>query len=178
VKLLSTSAATWSSVSTTSVIGSIVEIAAGTNYNERVGRWIDIHDLRLTLTLLGGQSNIVTDDVYNCVRVVVFKARSDFSAAFTLTTVFSPAMLAGIERVYFDRTVPLIPPGHDTTGYQTAVRQLNLVVPLRTRLSYQSANANSSDPSRIFLGLVSDSVAASNPGLAAGSGIVTTFVDP
>jgi len=175
--MLTTSPATLASVGTASVVQSVVEIGGGTAYNERVGRYIELQDLRLTLTLLGGQSNLATDDVYNAVRIVVFRADTGFSSAFTLATVFSPQILNGLEKVYFDRTVVLQPPAADTTGYMVATKQLNLVIPLRELHSYISANANGSAPSRVFLGMVSDSVAVSNPGLAASSAIVTTYLD-
>jgi len=178
LKQLVTSAATWSSVgSAASVIGSVVEIGGGTAYNERVGRNVTLHDLRLTLTLLGGQSNLATDDGYNTFRVVVFQAETGFSTNFALATQFTPAILNGLIRVFFDKTYVLQPPGLDTVGYMPASKMLTAVIPLGIKHTYVSANSNGSAPYRIFLGMVSDSVAVSNPGIQSTSSIVTTYTD-
>lgn len=125
-------------------------------------------------TLVGGQSNIVTDDQRNTVRIAVVKAPYSWtpSGLFNLIAASDERVLQ-VNRILFDKTFLLMSPGRDGTGYMPSGAQLDIDIPLSGKIIFNSASAASDIGDVFFIVMVSDSTVNPNPGFVSGNGSAT-----
>lgn len=165
----------FSSISTAvSFIDLSALIGAGTDYFNRVGRQITQHNLSLSGTLVGGQSNLATDDPYNVLRISVVKGNVGMTfGVWGLTQVLSADTVIGLDRVLMDRFITLESPGRNSTGYMPAIKRVDFSVDLRNVVThFTTAAAGSQNGETCFLVMISDSTVMSNPGFVDGSWVL------
>jgi len=165
------------SISSTVSITDIGQVSAGTDYNNRIGRTMEIVKFKLVGQIIGGQSNLGTDEQRNTFRIALIEANAGFTASgFKNYSVLDPRLWPGMVRVLYDRSISLASPGRDTTGYMPAAKELNIAVPMHLVIKYTGTAANSDSTTSLFLLMVSDSAISPNPGFTGGSAIVE-FID-
>jgi len=134
--------------------------------------------MRLDLqgTIVGGQSNLVTDDAYNFVRfgVVICEPGTTISA-FNLNSLADPRAHQGVIKWVHDETIPLCVRGLDSTGYVPNPVVLKKTFQINQDLTYYNATTGISGRTVLFY-MVSDSAAASHPGFTSGL-LTGWFVD-
>lgn len=165
----------FSSVSTAvSYIDLTALMGAGTDYYNRVGRQITQKWLSVSGTLVGGQSNLATDDPYNVFRITVVKGNVGMTfGTWGLTQVLSPDTILGLDRVLLDRFITLESPGRDSTGYMRAVKRVEFSVRLPDVVThFTTAAAGSQNGETCYLVMISDSAVVSNPGFVDGSWVL------
>lgn len=170
--------ATWStgtgtSIGTTPAILDIGDrIIEGTDVDDRVGREIYVDKLEFRATLIGGQSNLATDDKYNVFRLAVLAGTPGtmplaIASNFSNSYFMDPRGMGGLDVVLFDRSFTLASPGRDSTGYMPPIKEIVIDVPVRRKLKYLGPTGSPSFR-ELYLVAVSDSSAAPNPGFANG----------
>lgn len=165
----------FSSVSTSvAYIDLCALIGAGTDYYNRVGRQITQQHLSVSGTLVGGQSNLATDDPYNVFRMTVVKGNVGMTfGTWGLTQVLSADTILGLDRVLYDRCITLSSPGRDSTGYMRAVQRVDISVRLPDVVThFTTAAAGSQNGETCYLVMISDSSVVSNPGFVDGSWVL------
>lgn len=164
--------ANFSSVSTIcSTLDLASLITAGTGYDQRVGRSCYIKGLVVEGTLHGGQSNLVTDDNHNTVRIIAVRGvpavvATSLTASFTLS--YAPIngeTLSGVKEVLFDQQYELPSAGPDSTGYMPSIKHVKTYIPINRYFTYYSGGPSDDT---VFLSMVSDSTAVSHPGFVSG----------
>lgn len=149
-------------------------IGAGTDYFNRVGRQITLQSLTVSGTMVGGQSNLATDDPYNVVRISVVKGNVGMTfGVWGLTQVLSTDTVLGLDKVYMDSFLTLQSPGQASTGYMPAVKRVEFSVDLRHVVThFTTAAAGSQNGETCYLVMVSDSTVMPNPGFINGSWVL------
>lgn len=154
-----------------------------TNTTDVTGRWtrkIRLLKFQLQGLLVGGQSNLVTDDAYNGVRIVLFEgapglASVDF-AGFDQNVHLQPG-ISGITRIFMDRMIALRVSAPDSTGYVPACTTVSFSRGVHTICVFdQSGAAYPAAGASLYLAMISDSAAVSNPGFTIGH-FTLTFID-
>jgi hypothetical protein len=164
--------AAFGSISDEWIIQDCSYLQAGTDLVRRLGRKVRITGFGLQGLLVGGQSNLETDDAYNNVRLVIFigttsMASGDWSSL-SISNHIVPGQ-TGVTRVLFDRTYALKVHAPDSTGYVPACKAFNLHIPVTVNVLYNTdAQAYASGSLSLYFALVSDSSAVSNPGFTSG----------
>jgi len=144
-------------------------IAQGLGPNERIGDVVRVRQIRLSGFLVGGQTNVVTDDAYNSFRIVVFSHTVGSTITFSMTDLLDPRFNQGLRRVFYDQSFALPSPGRDSTGYMPAVRKIEIAIPLNFMQLYTGSGATAVAQEELAIGMVSDSVGVPNPGFESGS---------
>ena len=146
----------------------------GTDIYNRVGRQVTLQSLSVSGTMVGGQSNVVTDDPYDVVRISVVKGNVGMTfSGFTISSVLTPDTQIGLDRVLLDRFVTLSSPSRDSTGYMQAMKRIDFQVDLRRVVThFTTAAAGSQNGETCYLVVVSDSSTVPNPGFVDGAWVV------
>jgi hypothetical protein len=163
------------SVSTT-VSNVSLGVGAGAEVTQRIGRTVVYKRLHLCAQLTGGQTNVVADDARNSFRIVIADADIGVTPTFTLNDILDPRFIAGLQKVYYDKTFSLATPGRDSTGYLPASREIFIDVPVDKIQTYFGSATNAQSRSSLCMFCVSDSVAVPSPGFTNG-GAYVTFTD-
>lgn len=146
--------------------------ACGTDIGNRIGRVINLRRFFLRGMLVGGQSNLVTDDSYNTVRMVCFVGRAGLvTADWAARNIDDPVLpgVDGVKQVLVDRVITLQVPALDSTGYIPATKHVAWETNLSLQVEYGEAAASvPAGSDSLYLALVSDSAAAPNPGFTVG----------
>jgi hypothetical protein len=163
----------FSSVSTTSIpVELTTSIDEGDDFSNRDGRKIFFDSLLLQGTLVGGQSNVVTDDAYNLFRIIVYEnAGTAAPPAIGVTAFLTPEITASMGKIFYDGLVMLHTPGLNSTGYIPAVKLVSVTIPIKKYIRYATTTGIGS-PNGIYLVMVSDSSAVSHPGFVAGTYVI------
>jgi hypothetical protein len=173
--------ATHASVGTTWVLADVAQIAGGTDIVNRVGRRLRVLTGRVAVSLAGGQSNLVTDDVYNSVRLVVVLASDTLVAADWATILLRTPAVVGlwpkVRRFLLDKTVVLSTYGPDSVGYVNKVVRREFTVPVNITLEWDGVNATDHSSNTLYFAMISDSAAVSHPGLVEPSLFYAGFTD-
>ncbi len=161
----------FSAVSTTVVTRSLAAlIATGSDLGNRVGRSIQPIDFDLDGMLVGGQSNLSTDDKYNTVRILIWYGISGASSpGFSAGGYLDPRYFSAVDSIIFDRKYNLRSFAPDSTGYMPAQLHVHLRVPLRRRISFSDTSAGTESGLVPYISIVSDSSAPPSPGFVNGS---------
>jgi len=117
---------------------------------------------------VGGQSNLVTDDARNVVRLIVAKVIKGGAFAPSVTSILTPYVFPTLVKVYHDSQLELHSTAPDSTGYMPAQKHVKLNIRLNELITYAGQNAADSAAYDIIMYMVSDSAAASNPGFVTG----------
>lgn len=161
----------FASVSTTTVFRDLFAyIAQGTDINNRLSRSIKSEWVVIRGTLMGGQSNLATDDNRNSFRVSLVEVVPGTSpSGFGLSTVPDVRLTAGFQRIVWDKVIELESPGKDSTGYMPAIVPFSLKIPYRKLMRYTTSSTAPTTGSTLMLIASSDSAVASNPGFVDGT---------
>lgn len=168
-----------SSIGTGMLLLSTSDVSQGTDDYQRIGRQIRIVEIGYRGTLVGGQSNLATDDKYNFVRMTFLKGDTDkmydvlSSSPPTVTGRLTPGLIAGLDRVLTDQVISLPSPGRDSTGYMPPIRVVSLSKQVNIVVNF---GASAYPTPAVSLMLVSDSSLVPHPGFTDGYAYVK-FVD-
>lgn len=151
----------------------LTDISQGDSVIHRSGRELMIKAFHLNGILVGGQSNLATDDNRNIVRVVLGlwdNSTPLTTAGADINSYIAPkqAQGAGLVKKYIDMIIPLVSQGQDSTGYMPAMRKINKFLKMSRKIQY-SADTSTSSNTFLVLSMISDSSAVSNPGFVQGS---------
>lgn len=152
------------------------QIQIGTALTQRVGRSIHIKRISLDGILVGGQSNLATDDNRNTVRLVCAEMDVGASLSIAVGDILDPRTQRGIQRIYYDQLIFLQSPGRDSTGYMPAMRRVSISLPINRDLSYVTDGLNGESRTYFAWFMVSDSLLAANPGFTSGA-TLTEYTD-
>lgn len=172
----------FASISTSGAIYDMCSnIAEGAEINQRIGRSVKLRRLDVYGTLVGGQTNLVTDDRYNTVRITVFTGAPGIGVGginWSLNAIADPRTCNGVERILYDEVVTLRSFSRDSTGYMPAQRAVRFSVSLSGRRQLFSAlTSGSQSCSTVYLYMVSDSAAVANPGFVSGVASISWIDD-
>jgi len=168
----------FSSVSTSGhQIELLSEIVQGTNFYQRIGNKVHVSHIVLTYHMVGGQSNIGTDDAFNVVAVRLIETPGSTTPTIPpvcgVVTVQSTKSL----RVLHTEEYRLLSRCPDDTGYMPATKYQHCVIPINSDYVWNQDEGDIYPMKRIYLQIVTDSAIASNPGISVGK-VTTFFTDP
>jgi hypothetical protein len=156
-------------ISNTTVVNVVTSgIIGGDDFTNRNGRQILVRQVRLSGLLVGGQSNVITDDAYNQVRIVVYTMGSNNALTFDLTASLDPRVQQNLKHVYLDKLITLHSPARDSVGYLPAIREVNFKVSMQFNQDYVSLAVNATTGDYLAIAMVSDSTAVPHPGFVSG----------
>lgn len=150
-------------------------VVGGYTLVERIGRQINLLNVRLFGTLVQGVVDGIADDRYNVVRIVLATHSAGNAPTIPLSTPISRSNTRYLEEVLYDKTVVLYSPAPDSTGYLPAIKHIDRTIPVNRKFNYYS-HTGGATPIELSLIMVSDSAAVPNPGFVQGSWTVT-FTD-
>jgi len=162
----------FSSISTTWTEADRSNIPAGAGESQRVGRQVAITGVHLDGVLESGVSNIVTDDKFNLVRVVIGLWTSATPCTGLDRNLPITKWYQGKGKLVhklFDQVFSLESPWRDSTGYMPALQKVSIHRRLKNPVivTYADDSVNYPDK-RVIFSIVSDSSAVSNPGFIQG----------
>lgn len=158
----------WVEVDLTNIAQSVTQVT-------RVGDHIRAKSFSLNGVLVGGQSNLATDDNRNIVRIVL--AWWDSSSATPLATngatidsrIQSDELFGkGLLKMIYNKTVVLTSSGRDSTGYMPAQRFVKIWKKLYRYVSYSNVTGTTAGQ-KLILSMISDSAVVSHPGFVQGN---------
>jgi len=147
-------------------------LAQGDDIGQRNGRRIYLRGLEIRGILAGAQSNIVTDDAYNNLRIVVARYTGTAGGITPLGSSgggvnFSGPVVPGYGQnclqVYYDKTHSLQSPGRDSVGYIATAKPISIKLKLNMLCTFQGTGSGSNND-HIVVSCISDSLVAPNPG--------------
>lgn len=147
-------------------------IRVGADFSQRIGRQIRLTRLNMKGMLVGGQSNLATDDPRNVVRIVIALVDGSFDAtsmaALTLSTPITNQNVTGLLKIYADRLYNLRVFSRDSTGYVPCQLEVSVSTPLNALVHYNDSIGGFSPVPRVYVMFLSDSAVVSNPGFVSG----------
>jgi hypothetical protein len=145
-------------------------IAQGTDVANRLGRSIRSESVVIRGVICGGQVNVATDDNRNSFRVSLIECVPGTSpSSFTLNVVPDVRLVAGFQRIIWDKVIDLETPGKDSTGYLPALVPFSLRIPYRKLMRYTTSSTAPTTGSTLMLVCSSDSSAVAHPGFVDGT---------
>lgn len=172
----------------TSIPSTWVEVAGcnpgqGTAKNQRVGTKIRIKSIEVNAVLAAGANQVVTDDAYNVMRIVIGKyatqtatplATAGISINDPIKKDWNNARSTLIQK-YCDRYVPLMVTSTEKgagDGYAPQLKKFKFYKRFRNFVVTYNDDTINYPSSRLLLGFISDSAAVTNPGFICGYTIV------
>ena len=175
---------TWNTIGTTWRVQNLLP-SVGADFASLIGKKYELVGIRLSGTLVGGQSNLVTDDPWDHVRIVA----CEMTGSARVIPVNMPTMTWGIhtpirlkspvspadgttcyiKRKLFDKTFKIVSPGRDSTGYIQGTREVYIYKRFKKPLVLEyETNGQANPTSYVSVNFISDSSAVPNPGFANG----------
>jgi len=152
-------------------------ITQGTNFYHRIGNKIFLKHIILSYHIVGGQSNLGTDDAYNVVAVRLLETPGATTPNIPpVCGVVTPQSTKALSVLYSDE-YRLLSRCPDDTGYMPATRYQHCLIPINRVYTWNQDEGDAYPMKRIYLQIVTDSAIASNPGLSVGK-ITIFFFDP
>lgn len=153
----------------------VLDLPYITNTTDVVGRWtrkLIITEFGMDGLLVGGQSNFVTDDPFNAVRIIVAVVAPGFVSAdmavYSISSHIQPGVVK-IERKVVDRIINLQVPAKDSVGYIPASSRVSVRLPMNVTCVYDQAGSDfPTAGSSLAMMMVSDSSVAPHPGFTSG----------
>lgn len=160
---------TFGSVGSTSV-SQFLAISQGIDANQRIGRHITVTGFEVVGNLIGGQSNLSTDDRYNQVRIAIVQTNAGQAPTMDLVSPLDPRFnsAVGLRRVLFDQVYTLVSPGKDSTGYMPAARRIEIRGRCNIPIVFNGSGGSTACVNTVGIVMVSDSGLAPNPGFTQG----------
>jgi len=158
--------------SSNSIYNCSAAISQGTDFNVRIGRAIRIRAIRISGSLIGGQSNVALDEQRNSFRVVVGLVNVGATFTFSVTDMFDPRTRSGLKKIYYDKTMLMLSPGRDSVGYMPSGRQIELRIPVNHEQLYTGSSGSTQTDDSLIVSMVSDSSTTPNPGFVNGQLII------
>jgi len=163
-------------VSTTvSTLDLLKSISQGDEINQRDGRAIRALAVELTGgCLVGGQVNLVTDDVYNFFRLGFIRCNvgTDLSG-FNMNALADPRAFPGVLEWLHDEVIAMPVRGLDSVGYVPNPIVVKRSVKINKVLTFTGSAINTQSGETVLMYCVSDSAAAAHPGFT--NGLVTLW---
>lgn len=164
----------------------LATLAAGTDFTNRVGRDILVHNLLVKGTMFGGAQGSGFDDLYNSVRLLIFTTHRE-TAGSALTPLATAGMsinqpilkgnLASLGRIYRDMQIAITNSPISTSDGAPGHRAVNIFIRfkrgLRVHFTHSIAGYNQT---QLWVSAISDSAAVPGPGFTIGC-IRATFTD-
>jgi len=147
-------------------------IAQGDDISQRNGRRIYVRAIEIRGVLAGAQSNIVTDDAYNDLRLIVAKYTggtgnitplASAGAGMSLTSAIIPGNGHNCQRVFYDQLHTLQSPGRDSVGYVATAKTITIKLKTPMLVTF-SGTAAGTQMDHVVISATSDSLVAPNPG--------------
>jgi hypothetical protein len=156
----------------------VSDIAQGTDLSNRVGRSIRALTVDWDGTLVGGQSNLSTDDKYNTVRMIVWLGVAVYigTPGFSVGGYVDPRYFRQVQKVLFDKKYTLKSFARDSTGYMPAVLHVKDSVKLSLPVDFAGSTTDTECGLVPYVTIVSDSSASPSPGFTSGS-LALRFTD-
>jgi len=125
-QIVSASSMSMMTISTIASSYDLLQIAAGTDMTQRIGRRIRVHRILFSGVLVGAQNNSAADDPWDAVRLTIAKVRPGFTpgAGWTCHFPLDPRINSGLLEVLSDQVVVVSTNGHDSVGYIQGARPL------------------------------------------------------
>jgi hypothetical protein len=160
----------WNAIGATGTTQELTQlITQGFGIYQRLGRRVHLTRLQLVGLLHGAQSNLITDDAYNEVRVMVIEGAPNISwATIDINAVVETKKFQYLHRVLVDRRIMLKVPARDSTGYLPALKPVHMEVPLDMWVDFFAEAGNFTTSRSLYLYMVSDSAVVPNPGFVTG----------
>lgn len=165
---------TFSSVGNTWVETDLTAISQGTGVSNRIGHQVKTKAFYIRGTLVGGQSNLATDDNRNTFRIVLALWDSTVATPLASNGADLSSYIArqstvgrGLIKKYMDKVIELPTQGRDSTGYLPAIRQIRKFIKCPAFIRYYGSVAGN-DNRKLILSMISDSGAVSHPGFTQG----------
>lgn len=156
--------------------------AQGLTGSTRIGRKVQIKSLEINGIYAGGTNETALDDPYNVLRIVVavFNGNAGTtplqSTGITINTPIKRDTVRGLVRKYYDKYKPVQVASTEKgggDGYAPGLRVFKYFKRFKRPLHLVFADDTNNYPSiRLFVSMVSDSVAIPNPGFINGYMIV------
>lgn len=154
-------------------------ITLGTgSFANRIGRKVSISGFEIVGTIVGGQSNLATDDKRNTLRIVVGTTSGAQAAplgtplagiAFSDPIIRIGAAATARLHLYKDRFFNMLSSSPDSTGYMPAMRKVFFKHNFKRPLVINYADDTANNPDRnYFIAMISDSFLAPHPGFTTG----------
>jgi len=160
---------TFSSVSTTGTQMELLStIVQGTQFYQRIGSRIHVQFVQLCYTIVGGQSDLGTDDEYNTVALRLILTPGATTPTIPAVTSCITAQSTKSIRIYFSYEFKMQSYARNDTGYMPAVRHGEHRVPINTSFEWSQDAGDVYPLLRIYLQMITDSAVSSNPGIEVG----------
>lgn len=170
----------WTSVGTNWIERSLCVPAQGTQAGQRVGNKIKIKSIELNGVISCGAYELLTDDPYNVVRIVIGEYTGAGSAPLATAglNINSPIQ-AGynnarglLKKKYLDKVIPLMVTSTEKgggDGYTPQLKRVKYYKKFRTPINVVFADDGATYPScQLFMSVISDSGAVTSPGFVQG----------
>lgn len=146
------------------------QIVISGDVNGRQGRVTKLLDFDVDGILAGGQSNLVTDDKENTLRVIIFDGVPGLTTGGlpAINTTADPRYVNGLKHVYLDEYLMLVSPAPDSTGYMPAQTHYKRHFTLNRIQRYIGSGIGTTDVDTLYIYIISDSNLASHPGFIKG----------
>lgn len=179
---LTSMTSSFGSVSNTWSERNLTDIGSGVDTGYRVGRKIIVRSLEINGVLCQGSLNTITDDLYNCFRIVL--ALWDRSGGSTPCQTAGPIALSdvirketvggGLIKKYYDKYHALNASSQASTGYIPVIKRFKYYKNWKKGLVIEyNGVAGTSANRNLVLSMKSDSLAAVNPGFITGYACLT-----
>lgn len=153
----------------------LTNIGQGVTQINRIGDHITARSFSLSGVLVGGQSNIATDDNRNIVRIVLAWWDSSSASPCTANGATISTRIQrdevygrGLIKMLFNRTYILRSPGPDSTGYMPAMCHVKIWKKMRKYVPY-SGTAGTTAGMKLILSIISDSALPPSPSFIQGN---------
>jgi len=156
------------------VIDTMAGIAQGLNWvDNRLGNRVLATHLCMDTVLTGGQTNVLSDDNRNTIRLVIVEAVAKWTfPGLTLNSILDPRAFEGLHRVIHDEVFTMESPGRDTIGYLPAMLHIRRKIRLNQQVCFYGSGNNTSSDRSVIIGMVSDSAVAPSPGFVSGAACI------
>jgi len=168
---------TFSSIGTLGTNYSFLQlITRGTQFYQRIGASIHVKFIRLSYTIVGGQSNLSTDDEYNTVAIRMFLAPGTITLLVPPVCSMITATSTKSVHTYLSHEIKLQSFARNSTGYMPAVKHEEFTIPINRTFVWSQDEDDAYPMFRLVLQMISDSLVVSNPGVTTGK-LATFYTD-
>lgn len=148
----------------------------GVTLNTRVGNTIRVKSVHIRGVLKQGSNGGVNDDSYNVTRICLTKIETADLTPFTTAAYTIDSMLladsgcTGLKKVLYDKYIPMEAcAGAPAVAMTPSVKSINIYKRFKNPIKVTFSNNNAgSNNIRLFLSMISDSVAAPSPSFVCG----------
>lgn len=160
----------------------LTNIAQGTDFYQRIGAKILLKSIEFRGVLVGGANESAFDDPYNVIRIVLSRWDGETVTPFSTGaghTIHIPinrilSNSPGMKNKYYDKYIAMnvaSPEKGGGDGYAASARVVSFKKQFKKGIPITYSTTQASD--KIFLSMISDSLAVPNPGFVTGYCMIT-----